>query len=127
MCPAIDLPHRIFYESMTEDLKKKLETDGIITTDMVKGVPWTITKDYVDDSRENNDIGGIGEIMVEFPVTIVQGKKDEIVPWETARELSGKIDSPQLRLVLLRDAEHRFHGESEVILNELKDLIKIVL
>lgn len=87
LCPAIDTPHRLFYTMMPDETKQELAEKGEVTFEL-GGNPYFVKKNYIDDARDNNDVGSIKEIPLEFPVTILHGRKDMVIPWKVGAALS---------------------------------------
>jgi hypothetical protein len=103
LCPAIDTPHRLFYPMMPDEVKQELAEKGEVTFEL-GGMPYFVKKNYIEDSRDNNDIGSIKEIPLEFPVTILHGKKDLIIPWKVGSALS-KISGVGSKIYRSEDCE----------------------
>jgi abhydrolase domain-containing protein 10 len=87
LCPAIDTPHRLFYPMMPDEVKQELAEKGEVTFEL-GGMPYHVKNNYIEDARDNNDIGSIKEIPLELPVTILHGRKDMVIPWKVGSALS---------------------------------------
>ncbi len=68
--------------------------------------PYPITRRLIDDGKTNLVLEG--PLNVPVPARLLQGTADQDVPTSTALKLLDHISSPDLRLTLVRDADHRF-------------------
>lgn len=46
-------------------------------------------------------------LKIDAPVRLLQGQKDIEVPWQTAVRLAAHLDQPDVRVMLIKDGEHR--------------------
>ncbi len=46
-------------------------------------------------------------IAVRVPVRILHGQRDDAVPWEGSLELAGRLEADDVRVVLVKDGDHR--------------------
>ena len=68
--------------------------------------PYIITKRMVDDGRTRLVLRD--PLPLPFAVRCLQGTADSAVSTETAVRLLNHADSPDMRLLLVKDADHRF-------------------
>jgi pimeloyl-ACP methyl ester carboxylesterase len=68
--------------------------------------PYPITLRLIEDGRQNLVLNG--PIHLPMPVRLLQGSADTDVPPTVAISLFHQITSPDLRLTLVKDADHRF-------------------
>ena len=48
-----------------------------------------------------------GPIALACPLRILQGMRDEDVPWQTALSLAERIESSDVEVTLVKDGDHR--------------------
>ncbi|MEM9043867.1 MAG: alpha/beta hydrolase [Pseudomonadota bacterium] len=76
--------------------------------------PYPITKRLIEDGRENLVLRT--PLNLPFPVRLLQGTADTDVRPEVALRLLDHLVSPDARLTLVKDADHRFSEPSELSL-----------
>ena len=76
--------------------------------------PYIYTRKLVEDGRQNLLLRA--PLKVPFPVRLLHGTADADVPMSVALRLVEQLDGPDTRLVLVKDADHRFSGERELAL-----------
>lgn len=125
MAPAIDLTHRWMYPKQTEDQKKEMKEKGQTKVEMIKGWFLTMTQVYYEDAVKNCNVEGLGDLDLEFPVTIIQGKDDQVVPYKIAGIQIEQIISPQVKAIYLAKGKHAMTEQSDKdrVLEEIDALI----
>jgi pimeloyl-ACP methyl ester carboxylesterase len=78
------------------------------------GEPYALTRALIEDGR-NHLLAGAG-FDPGCPVRIVQGLRDADVPWEHALKLVGLLAGADVRLTLVKDAEHRLSRDQDLAL-----------
>lgn len=68
--------------------------------------PYTITRHLIEDGRENLVLRA--PLPMPFPVRLLQGTADTDVDVSVARQLFEHIDGGDVRLTLVKGADHRF-------------------
>lgn len=68
--------------------------------------PYIITKRLIEDGRQRLVLRA--PLALPFPVRLLQGTADTDVPPSVALRLLDHAESPDLRLVLVKGADHRF-------------------
>ena len=140
---ARDLPERVagligiaaapdFTETMWDhefslaDRTRLLEDGVVLLPSDYSDAPYPITRRLIEDGRQNLVLDGPLEIAV--PVRLLQGIADTDVPQTTALRLLDHIDSPDLNLTLVRDADHRFSSLIclTLITRTVEDLLEAV-
>ena len=105
----------------TEDLLPKELTQKQLTEINEKGfviVPseyeddYTITKALFDDGRNNLVLRQ--EIPLDCPVRLLHGMGDISVPWETALRIQEKLRSDDVKVILIKEGDHRLSEEHDL-------------
>ncbi|MBB98960.1 MAG: alpha/beta hydrolase [Rhodobacteraceae bacterium] len=107
----------------TEELMWKHEfTDEIRDTILREGrferpseyddSPYVITRALIEDGRDNLLLGG--PIETGCPVTILQGQRDDAVPWRHALRLVDCLALDDVVLTLIKDGDHRLSRPADI-------------
>lgn len=104
------------------DRAELMET-GAIVRPSGYGDPYTITRALIEDGRAHRVLDA--PLDLPFPVRMLQGTADEAVPTETALRLLDHARGPDIRLTLVKDADHRFSAPEN--LDHLTDALAGVL
>ena len=113
---APDFTEDGFWASFNEDARKVLVTDGVVNVPSDYGDPYPITKRLIEDGRDQLVLRS--PLELPFPTRFLQGDLDEDVSVETANKLFAHVTGPDIRLVLLKNADHRFSDEEGLQLIE---------
>lgn len=103
---APDFTEDGYWASFTSAQKDALEKEGRIEIPSDYMEPYVITKRMIEDGRENLVLRRA--LDLPFPVRCLQGTADTAVSTETAIRLLEHATSPDMRLMLVKDADHRF-------------------
>ncbi|MFT8736506.1 MAG: alpha/beta hydrolase [Zymomonas mobilis] len=65
------------------------------------------------------------DIAIHCPIRLIQGQKDTEVPWQRAWMLSEKLISDDIRITMVKNADHRLSRSSDIhlIINTLSQLL----
>ena len=80
------------------------------------GEPYIITKRLIEDGR--NHLLLRGHIPLPFPVRFLQGTADADVDISVAHRLLDRAEGPDIRLTLVKGADHRFSDPDCLVLIE---------
>ena len=103
---APDFTEDGYWASFTDAQKAELESNGQIAMPSDYMGPYIITKRLIEDGRDQLVLRS--PLSLPFPVRCLQGTADTAVSTETAIRLLNHADSPDMRLTLVKDADHRF-------------------
>ena len=80
---------------MDDEIRARLDRDGFVTVPTDDDdEPYIITKKLIEDGRTNMLLGTT--IPLAMPVRLLQGLKDEDVPWRTADRKSTRLNSSHI-------------------------------
>ena len=86
IAPAVDFTEALMWQRFTPEIKKQIEETGSWQRPSeYSDEPYLITRQLIEDGRKHLLLGGL--IETGCPVRILQGVKDEDVPWEHAVSL----------------------------------------
>ncbi|WP_299598533.1 alpha/beta hydrolase [uncultured Tateyamaria sp.] len=103
---APDFTEDGYWASFTDAQKATLEAEGQIAMPSDYMEPYIITKRLIEDGLNNLVLRD--PLPLPFPVRCLQGTADTAVSTETAVRLLNHADSPDMRLNLVKGADHRF-------------------
>ncbi len=74
--------------------------------------PYLIRKQLLDEGRNNLLLRDT--IPIEVPVRLIQGMRDEDVPWKTALSITDKIASDDVEVTFVKAGDHRLSEEHDI-------------
>ncbi|MFL4471953.1 alpha/beta fold hydrolase [Tateyamaria armeniaca] len=121
---APDFTEDGYAASFTDAQWAALERDGQVEMPSDYMEPYIITRHLIEDGRKQLVLRA--PLPLPFPVRCLQGTADTAVSTETAVRLLNHADSPDIRLLLVKDADHRFSdgpclGLIEAAITEILD------
>jgi pimeloyl-ACP methyl ester carboxylesterase len=91
----------------TEQDRRSLAERGLLERPSdYAATPYTFTRRLFDDGRRNLVLAA--PLRLPFPVRLLQGTADTDVAPDVALRLMNHADGPDIRLTLVKDADHRF-------------------
>jgi pimeloyl-ACP methyl ester carboxylesterase len=104
---APDFTERMWEAELTLAERTALLEEGVfLRPSDYSDEPYPITLRLIEDGRQNLVMHG--PLPLHMPVRLLQGSSDTDVPPTVAISLFHQISSPDLRLTLVKDADHRF-------------------
>ncbi len=114
IAPAWDMT-RLFWERAPDGAREAILRDGVYYRPSAYGDgPYAITKALIEDG-ERHLLGG-GAVPLSLPIRILHGCQDPDIPWRHSLSLVDAIGSPDMRLTLIKDAEHRLSRPQDLAL-----------
>ncbi|MBI1492473.1 alpha/beta fold hydrolase [Halocynthiibacter styelae] len=122
---APDFTEDGYWAGFTDMQKEQMETQGYVELPSDYMEPYIITKRMIEDGRTRLVLRE--DLNLPFPVRLLQGTADTAVSTETAVRLLDHAQSPDMRLQLVKDADHRFSDDTclgliEAAVAEITDL-----
>ena len=112
IAPAADFTSKLMAPEMTEADKADLESTGVWMRPSAYGEPYPITKTLLDDGAKWSILPG--PIPLNIPLWILQGGRDQDVPWRHALALSEAVVSEDAVFTLIRDGDHRLSRPQDI-------------
>ena len=103
---APDFTEDGFWASFGDAERSAIMEEGGLQIPSDYGAPYVITERLILDGRENLVLRT--PLVLPFPVRMLQGTADREVPMDTALRLLGHATADDLRLTLVKGADHRF-------------------
>ncbi len=125
---APDFTEDLMVEAFTDEQRAAMARDGFIDIPNCYDdqEPYRIRQALLDDGRENLLLRAPIEIGV--PVRLIQGMRDEDVPWETSLKITDKLVSENVEITYVKAGDHRLSEEHDLkrlertLTNLLEDL-----
>jgi pimeloyl-ACP methyl ester carboxylesterase len=113
IAPAPDFTEALMWKRFTPEIKKQIEETGSWSRPSeYSQEPYLITRGLIEDGRKHLVLGGL--IETGCPVRILQGVKDEDVPWQHAAELVSRLAREDVVLTLIKDGDHRLSRPEDI-------------
>jgi len=112
IAPAWDMTEKLMWEKMSEKTRAIVETEGVYLAPSNYDDSYPITKILIEEGR--NHLVAEGDIPVAAPVRILQGMRDEDVPWEHARSLVDLLATDDVELTLTKTGDHRLSSPEDL-------------
>lgn len=103
---APDFTEDSMWAGFAADDRAALERDGVVHLPSDYGDPYPITRRLIEDGRQNLVLRD--RLAMPFPVRLLQGTEDADVDRQVALNLLDHIEGPDVRLTLVKGADHRF-------------------
>ncbi|MFW8593453.1 alpha/beta fold hydrolase [Cribrihabitans neustonicus] len=103
---APDFTEDGYWANFSGSQKAQLETQGYVELPSDYMEPYHISKRMIEDGRKRLVLRS--PLFLPFPVRCLQGTADTAVSTETALRLLNHATCPEMRLALVKDADHRF-------------------
>ena len=120
---APDFTEDGYWASWSEAERARLMREGRIEEPSDYGEPMVITRALIEDGRRHLVLRE--PLALPMPVRMLQGTADAAVPTETALRLLAHAEGPDIRLTLVRGADHRFSDPACLAL--LEETVEAVL
>lgn len=106
---APDFTEDGYWAGFTEAQKRELEEREQVELPSDYMEPYVVTRRMIEDGRRMLVLRA--PLSLPFPVRMLQGTADTAVSTETALRLLDHADCPDMRLTLVKDADHRFSDD----------------
>ena len=103
---APDFTEDSMWAGFSAEQRADLDEKGAVSLPSDYGEPYVITKRLIEDGRQNLVLRE--PLSAPFPVRLLQGTADEDVELSVALRLLDHTDGTNVRLTLVKGADHRF-------------------
>lgn len=104
---APDFTQDSMWPGLSADQQRAVERDGQVSVpNSYDDRPYILTRRLFEDGRDQSVLRT--PLPLPFPVRLLQGTADEAVATEVPLRLMDHADCPDLRLTLVKGADHRF-------------------
>ena len=113
IAPAPDFTERLMWDKFSAKVKRQITDEGVWLRPSPYGdAPYPITRALIEDGRRHLVLDGL--IETGCPVRILQGVKDEDVPWTHAGELVSHLAHDDVVMTLIKDGDHRLSRPEDI-------------
>ena len=103
---APDFTEDGYWASFDQETRHKLESQGSVEVPSDYGDPYVITRRLINEGRTRLVLRS--PLALPFPTRFLQGTDDDAVSTKTAQRLLDHADGTDMRLTLVKGADHRF-------------------
>ena len=114
IAPAPDFTEDILHRRLSAQQRAALRRDGVMYPPSAYGAPLPLTWKLLEDGAAHLLLGG--EIALDCPVRILHGMRDAQVPWRQSLQLAECLAGADVRLVFLKDGDHRLSRAQDLAL-----------
>lgn len=115
---APDFTEDLIARELSDEQRRTMARNGFVEVPSDYGdEPYTITQALIDDGRKNLLLEK--GIDLDIPVRLIQGLRDNDVPWRTALKLQESLRSDDVEVTFVKAGDHR--------LSEPHDLDRLTL
>ncbi len=111
---APDFTVRLMSEELTDAQRETLRRDGVLYRPSEYGDPMPITLKLVEDG--SNHLMLDRPVPFKGPVRLLHGQCDPDVPWQLALRIAERLESDDVRVVLVKDGDHRLSRPQDIAL-----------
>jgi pimeloyl-ACP methyl ester carboxylesterase len=112
---APDFTEDLIWRDLPMEAQMALETDGVIyEPSEYSEKPYPITMNLIHEARYHLRLRS--EIALDCPVRLLHGMLDPDVPWKRSLLLAEKLKSQDVRVILVKDGDHRLSRDEDLAL-----------
>ncbi len=106
IAPAVDFTERLIWERIPEEARRAiLEKGAWRRPSAYSEQPDVFTRALIEDGRKHLLLGGV--IRASCPTVVLQGMRDDDVPYAHALALMERLGGDPATLTLVKDGDHR--------------------
>jgi esterase/lipase len=126
---APEFLERLMWKQFTKKIKREIKQKGLSiikhgdTNFKQKQYEYPVTYQLIKDGRKNKVLSK--KINTKIHVTMVHGKKDELVPVSFSRKVLSIFTSAKKKLVIIKNGDHSLSNKSPLkkIIKELNNIV----
>ncbi len=111
---APDFTEALIWQSMSFEDRETLMGRGVLLEPSPYGEPAPLTRALIEDGRRHLLLDR--PIPLACPVRLLHGQRDADVPWEMALRIAERIEGEDVRLMLVKDGDHRLSRPQDLAL-----------
>lgn len=113
IAPAPDFTEMLMWPSFTPEQQEIILTQGKLEQPSdYSDEPEIITRKLIEDGR--NNLVMTGSVPIHAPVRVLQGMKDDAVPWTHAVQFAEQIEGDDIVLTLIKNGDHRLSEPADL-------------
>lgn len=112
---APDFTEDLLWAALPSDQREALTRNGVIRLPSEYSErPYSITMKLIEDGRRQQLLRS--PIDLPCPVRLLHGMRDPDVPWQRSLRLADKLTTQDVRVLLVKDGDHRLSREQDLAL-----------
>ena len=112
LAPAVDFTERLILPALDPAQRHALNDGGVVMLPSAYGPDLPITRALIEDGRTHLLLGAT--LRAHAPVHILQGMRDDDVPWRHATTLVEHLADDPAVLTLIKDGDHRLSRPQDI-------------
>jgi pimeloyl-ACP methyl ester carboxylesterase len=113
IAPAVDFTEELMWKRFPPAVKEEITRTGVwARPSSYSDEPYPITSLLIEEGRAHLLLGDM--IETGCPVRILQGVRDEDVPWQHAVELVSRFARDDVVITLVKDGDHRLSRPEDI-------------
>lgn len=113
VAPAPDFTEKLMWAGLPEYARTEILEKGYTLRPSDYDEPYRITRALIEDGRDWQLLDA--PLVIRCPVRILQGMRDEDVPWQHAERLVAALAGDDLVLTLVKDGDHRLSRNQDIV------------
>ncbi len=115
IAPAVDFTEELMWAQFPPAARRAILEEGQwLRPSAYAPEPYVITRALIEEGRRHLLFGGA--IRSHCPVRILQGMRDDDVPWRHAQKLATHLTADPATLSFVADGDHRLSREEDIAL-----------
>ena len=114
IAPAADFTEALVRPSLTPAIWAELREKGVVYQPSEYGAPLPMTLKFIEEGAANLVLGA--KIPISCKVHILHGMLDDAVPWRHSLTIAEALESTDVRVVFLKDGDHRLSRPEDLLL-----------
>ncbi|WP_421784931.1 alpha/beta hydrolase [Hyphobacterium sp.] len=113
IAPAADFTSALMWPSFSEEVRRQITNEGRYEEPSAyDDEVFVITRKLIEDGKNWSVLGE--PVPFDGPVRILQGMRDESVPWEHARKCVDLVTSENVVFTLIKNGDHRLSTDRDL-------------
>ena len=110
---AVDFTGYLLWDRLDERLRDRLRRERVISLPSAYGEPYIIALNLIEEAQHHRLLDR-AELPIHAPVRLIHGMGDADVPWRISLDVAGKLASPDVRVILVKDGEHTLSRDQDL-------------
>jgi pimeloyl-ACP methyl ester carboxylesterase len=113
IAPAPDFTEKLMWPSFTEEQRRTIMEEGRLEQPSdYSDEPEVITAKLIEDGRKH--LLMTGSVPIRVPVRILQGMRDDAVPYAHALAFAEMLESADVEILMTPHGDHRLSTEADL-------------
>lgn len=110
---AVGFTRYLLWDRLDDRLRERLRREGVISLPSSYGEPYLIALNLIEEA-ERHRLLDRAELPIHGTVRLIHGMGDADVPWRISLEVAGKLATPDVRVILIKDGEHTLSRDQDL-------------